>query len=494
MIDLAIDHGTVITMDPERQVLTGGSVGVDGGRIVAVEPSPERLPEARRRIDATGKIVLPGIVDTHGHAGHSLTRGLGEGLDDGWAEIVETIYFHASDERFWRAESHLAALERLRFGVTTSLSMTGSSPRVDDPRYAVAAASGYDALGLRHIVATGPPNGPWPRHYTDRREPDHPRPVTIDLEQALRVTDACAEAIAALGNNRISFVVGPSAISPSTSTDDEVARAQIAGVKQIMERRGVGLHSHAYRGLIRAAQAIDPELLGPWCCLAHCAGIEPDEIETMAATGASASSGPLTHAFALDRFPLIEALEAGVNVAFSTDGSAPDRSFDLLDQARIGVQLQRAHFADTSLLPAGRVLAMITIGAARALGLDREIGSLEPGKRADVIIVNARAAHLVPAILAPLRLVGHASGHDVETVLVDGEIVMEGRVVSGVDETAILDEAEDAFAETYIRSGLGHAEWLHPDTWTGMRYGRVSSPGEERRVHGELNGLGAGPQ
>lgn len=476
MIELAIDGGTVVTMDPERRVLIGGSIGIDGGRIVAVEPSPARLSAARRRIDASGKIVLPGIVDTHGHAGHSLTRGLGEGLDDGWAEIVETIYFHASDERFWRAESHLAALERLRFGVTTSLSMTGSSPRIDDPCYAVAAASGYGALGLRHIVATGPPNGPWPRHYTDRRTPDRPLPVAVDLEEALRVTDACAEGIVGFGNDRIRFVVGPSAISPSTASDDEVARAQIAGVKRIMEHRGVGLHSHAYRGLIRAAHAIDPELLGPWCCLAHCAGIEPDEIEIMAASGASASSGPLTHAFALDRFPLIEALEAGVNVAFSTDGSAPDRSFDLIDQARIGVQLQRAFFADTSLLPAGRVLAMITIDAARALGMDREIGSLESGKRADIIVVNARAAHLMPAILAPLRLVGHASGHDVETVLVDGEVVMDGRVASRFDEKAILDEAEAAFAETYARSGFGNPERLHPDTWTGLRYGPIPSP------------------
>ena len=146
VLDLAITGGTVITMDGERRVLPGGAVGVRDGAIVVVEADPAALDPARETIDAGGHIVLPGIVDTHGHAGHSLTRGLGEGLDEGgWSDIVETIYFHASDIGFWEAESRLAALERLRFGVTTSVSMTGSSPRIDDARYAVAASVGVVA-------------------------------------------------------------------------------------------------------------------------------------------------------------------------------------------------------------------------------------------------------------------------------------------------------------------------------------------------------------
>jgi len=470
LIDLAIAGGTVITMDPARRVLAGGGVGVDGGRIVAVEPTAERIPEARRRIDATGKIVLPGLVDSHGHAGHCLTRGLGEGrAEGGWSAVVEEIYFRASDEAFWRAESRLAALERLTFGVTTSLSMTGSSPRVDDPRYALAAAEGYRELGLRHLVAAGPPNGPWPRRYLDRTDPAGPREVTVDLDHALRVTEACVEAFAALGEERVGFVPGPSAICPLDESDEH-QRRQIAGVKRIVERHNTGLHAHAYRGMVRAAHALDPELLGPHVCLAHCAGIEPDEMSLLAETGASASSGPLTHAFALARFGVVEALEAGVNVVFSTDGTAPDRSFDLLDQARIGAQLQRAHFADTHLLPAGRLLAMITIDAARALNLDREIGSLEPGKQADLILLDARRAHLAPEILAPLRVVGHASGHDVDTVVVAGRVLMEGRRVVGVDEGAILVGAEQAFFATWQRAGFGDPNEQHPDTWFGVRY------------------------
>lgn len=473
MLDLVVTGGTVITMDGERRVLPGGAVGVRDGAIVAVEADPAALEPAQETIDARGHIVLPGIVDTHGHAGHSLTRGLGEGLDEGgWSDIVEAIYFHASDIRFWEAESRLAALERLRFGVTTSVSMTGSSPRIDDARYAVAASAGYRELGLRHITAAGPPGGrPWPQRYTERLEDGSTREHEIDLDQALAVTEEALQAFHDLDGNRVRFYVGPSAICPTTDPDDDHARRQVRGVRSLVERYDAGLHTHAYRGQILAAQAIDPEILGPHACLAHCAGIGADEIAILAQTGASASSGPLTHAFALNRFPVIEALDAGVNVVFSTDGSAPDRSFDLIDQARIGVQLQRAHFADTNLLPVGKTLGMITIDAARALNMEREIGSLEPGKRADVILIDSRQAHLAPEILAPLRVIGHASGHDVTTVVVDGQVLMRDRAVSGVDEGAILLGAHDALMATWERAGFGDINAQHPDTWHGIRYG-----------------------
>lgn len=476
MLDLAITGGTVVTMDPVRRVLPGGVVGIEGERIAAVEADAAALPAARRTLDAAGAIVLPGLVDSHGHAGHALTRGLGEGLDsEGWGGLMGRLYFHASDEEFWRAESDLAALERLKFGVTTSLSMPGSYPRVDDPRYALAAASGYRRLGLRHVVAAGPPNGPWPRAYTDQ-DAAPPRERTLDLDGALRVTGEIVEAVAALGDPKLRAYVGPSAICPEvasgTAEPTALARRQIAGVKRLVETHNTGLHAHAYRGMVRLAHLADPELLGPHACLAHCAGIEADEVAILAETGTAASHGPLTHAYVEARFPVIEALDAGVNVVVSTDGAAPDRSFDLLSQARIAAQLQRAHFNDNTLLPAGKLLGMVTIDAARALGLHGEVGSLEAGKQADVLLVDARQAHLAPNILAPLRLVFAAAGQDVTTVVVGGRVLMEHRRVAGIDEAAILAAAESALRATLERAGVTDPDALHPDTWHGVRYGR----------------------
>ncbi|HVL23722.1 MAG TPA: amidohydrolase family protein, partial [Thermomicrobiales bacterium] len=184
----------------------------------------------------------------------------------------------------------------------------------------------------------------------------------------------------------------------------------------------------------------------------------------------SASSGPLTHAYVSARFPVIEALDAGVNVVFSTDGSAPDRSFDLIDQARIGVQLQRVHFNDSRLLPAGKALEMITIDAARALGMQDEVGSLETGKRADIILLDARQPHLAPEILAPLRVIGHATGHDVTTVIVDGTVLMRDRRYTTADQAAILADAHNALMATWERTGFGDINAQHPNTWRHVRY------------------------
>ncbi|HEV2127584.1 MAG TPA: amidohydrolase family protein [Thermomicrobiales bacterium] len=281
------------------------------------------------------------------------------------------------------------------------------------------------------------------------------------------------EALQAIRDMRsplLQFYVGPSAICPTDDPVDRFSRQQVTGVAALVEKHNAGLHTHAYAGQIAAAHAIASEVLGPHACLAHCAGISMEEIEILARTGASGSFGPLTHAYVKARFPLIEALEAGVNAVFSTDGSAPDRSFDLIDQARVGMQLQRVHFNDDRLLPAGKAPGMITIDAARALGMQDKIGSIEVGKQADVIVVDWHQTHLAPRILAPLRLVGHASGQDVRTVIVDGQVRMRDRTVPGVDEAAIMDAATDALMATWERSGLGDIHFQHPDIWRGIRY------------------------
>jgi cytosine/adenosine deaminase-related metal-dependent hydrolase len=470
MLDLAIINGTAITLDRERRVLKGGAVGISDGAIAVVSPTAEGLGDAREVIDASGHIILPGIVDSHGHAGHSLTRGLGEGLDDGgWMHTVETIYFKASDTNFWEAESRLAAYERLRFGVTTSVSMTGSSPRVDSPRYALAAATGYRELGLRHIVAAGPPQGPWPRRYTSRDGADAGTESVVDLDHALRVTEELIQAFRDMGNPLVQFYVGPSAISPSENPDDTFTRDQVIGVAALVRKYNANLHTHAYAGQIAAAHKIDPEFLGPHVLMAHCAGISMEEIAIMAKAGASATTGPLTHAYVSARFPVIEALDAGVNVVFSTDGSAPDRSFDLIDQARIGVQLQRVHFNDSRILPIGKALEMITIDAAKALGMDDQIGSLDIGKRADMILIDARQAHLAPEILAPARVIGHATGHDVRTVIVDGNVLMRNNVIDA-DLNAIIADGTNALMAAWERAGFGDINKQHPNTWRSVRY------------------------
>ncbi|MCA9832344.1 MAG: amidohydrolase family protein [Thermomicrobiales bacterium] len=474
-LDIVIQGGTMITMDPDRRILRDGAIGIKDGKIVAIEACGDDIGSASQVINAHGSIVLPGIVDSHGHAGHSLTRGFGDGEHSGgWYAFANRLYFEFSDVWFWEAESRLAALERLRFGITTSVSMTGSFPRIDDAKYAIAASVGYRELGLRHIAAAGPPTElRETRRYVEHMPDGSQRVHEVDLDRALRVTEDLVQAYRDLDHPRVQFYVGPSQISPTDDPGDPFTRRQVNGVQDIVEKYNAGLHTHATAGQVGAAYAIRPDMLRPGVSMAHCSGVTSEEITIMAKTGVSAISGPLTHAYITMRFPLMEALDAGVNAVFATDGSAPDRSFDLIDQARIGVQLQRVHFNDASLIPAGKALAMITIDAAKALGMEDEVGSLEVGKRADVTLIDARQPHLAPEILAPLRVIGHASGQDVHTVIVDGQILMLNREIPGVDQDAIMDDAKAALDAAWSRAGFGDMEQLHPDTWFGLRYREI---------------------
>jgi cytosine/adenosine deaminase-related metal-dependent hydrolase len=160
-------------------------------------------------------------------------------------------------------------------------------------------------------------------------------------------------------------------------------------------------------------------------------------------------------------------MAAGVNVAITTDGTAPRRSFDLLQAARAAQMAHQLRRGDRYLLPAGKLLEMITIDAARALGWDDELGSLEAGKQADLAILNLRQPHLVPNWMVVHRLIYEAVGHDVETVIVDGRVVMEDRRVLTIDEGAALDAAEREARAIVERAGL-HAH-LTPPGWGRIR-------------------------
>ncbi len=463
--------GPVITVDAERRVLDPGAVAVEDDRIIAVgSPGDLRLqyPDATE-IELSGTAILPGLIDSHGHAGHGMTKALGDGADD-WLDLVAEIYFRQSDVEFWRAESFLSALEHIEFGVTTSLSMTGSMPRVDDPKYAVAAASGYAALGLRHIAALGPPNMPWPARY---RDVETGREISVDLDGMMDTVAATIDQLNGTAGGRISVFVGPSGLVPEMAAGGSATASSVAmmtAVHEMSEDRGVYIHSHTYKGQLIAARDGYPDILSPKLTLAHCAGISLEEVRIMAGAGVNATHGPLTHAFASARFPLTEALEAGVNVLISTDGSGPDRSFDLLSQGRIAAQLQRAHFADTSILPAGKILEMMTIDPARAFGMDDQIGSLEPGKKADIIAVDLRSARMEPGYMPLERVIYVGSGLDIEFMMVDGKILKQNHQILDIDVDTILNDADRAAQTTYERAGMLDRLSSHPNTWGHVRY------------------------
>jgi cytosine/adenosine deaminase-related metal-dependent hydrolase len=485
--------GVVLTVDSDRRVLDPGAVAVRDDRIVDVGERDQILETYGEgdRVDLEDSLLLPGLIDSHGHSGHGLTKSLADGRD--WTNLVDEIYFRASDEEFWRAEGYLSALEQLEFGVTTSISMSASKPRVDDPRYAVAASEGYADLGLRHVVGLGPPDPPHPRVC---RDPHTGEEIHVDLDRAMRTTREAIDAIDGTADGRLSVFVAPSNVVPEVDDGGETVITSYAGDDRFMpEFAGVsdpvasaysvemmqrvadlavdadtGIQTHCHEGMVEAAANAVPEILSSRLSLAHCAGTTLEEIEILADNDVSVTHAPLANAFALSRFPLIEALDAGVNVSVATDGSAPDRSFDLLWQGRVAAQLQRAHFGDDSLLPAGKVVEMLTIDAARALGMEDEVGSLEPGKKADVVALDLDSARLRPRYMYTQRVADYASGLDVGFVMVNGEVLMEDRLFEEVPVDEILADAERAAAVTYERADTGEYLDEPENLWNATRY------------------------
>lgn len=462
-IDLVVAGGTLVTMDPGRRILPGGWIAVDGRTIVALGECGQPPPPARRVIDAARCIVMPGLVDAHGHGGHCLLKTIASDTPSLWGRVVTSAYFHFTTPAFWYAEGRLSALERLKFGVTCGLSVIGSEPRADDSEMAGSHARAYAEAGLREVVAVGPCNPPWPRPVSDWRTGRRVKKA-VTFEDALSGAVRTIEDWHGAADGRIQvhltpFLIVPSCDSSGPTPADKAAltdfdRMQSRRVREIARAHGVRIHSDAFGGMVRLARHDPNGLLGPDVSLQHCTGLAQDEVRILADSGTRVGHAPLSGTLVRARCPVVELLDAGATVAITTDGTSPRTSFDLFPAMRMAIRLQQLHFQDMHVMPAGKALEMVTIDAARALGLDDRIGSLEAGKRADLILVDTRAPHLTPAFMPVHRLVHEATGGDVTTVIVDGRILMEDRRVLSVDEGRVLADAEAEAAALIARADL----------------------------------------
>jgi cytosine/adenosine deaminase-related metal-dependent hydrolase len=480
VIDLLISGGTVVTMDADRRVITDGAIAIDATRILEVGPrgALEERHTAQQTIEAAGMAIMPGLIDTHGHAGHGLTKTIAErSLDREWLDLMDEIYFRSTTPEFWLVEGRLSALERLKFGTTCGLAVIGSQPRCDDPIYASGTARGYQEVGIRGIIGIGPARAPWPRTmatYENGRRVDH----QVTLEQAFRTTEQMLRTWHGAANRKIRVFVMAAVLVPSgepggpagADTLQQIDYDQAAGMLRLATEYQTSLHAHCYGSMIRRAHDGRLGLLGPKLSLAHCTGINEEDIRILAETGTAVCHGPTTRSIIRARCPVPELIEAGVTVGLATDGTAPDRSFDLFAQFRMAMMLQRVHFGDAGVLPPGKVLEMATIEAARALGLEDEIGSLEAGKQADVILINLRQPHLTPAFMVPQRIAYEATGQDVDTVIVAGEVLMRERRVLTVDENVIVADAEHEAAALLQRAELQQYMGIPDRFWGHARY------------------------
>ncbi len=466
--DVAITGGTLVTVDEERRVIEDGLVLIEGERLSYVGPAEDVQWRAEEVVRADGDLILPGLVDVHGHAGHGLVKSLGDGPGSSWLEVAEEVYFRAATGGFWREEARLSALERLKFGVTTGYCMLGSMPRADDARWALLHAEGVSSVGIRDIVGVGPAQPPWPiavrRFEGDRVEDDQ-----LTLEQSLQVTEEVCRAHAEDEfPSRTAVHVSPSRVGDPAGLGEDVLRYQTDEVIRIARDFDLMINTHVYAGGIEHAHR-NSEVLGPGTLLAHSTGISQREVQILAETGAQVAHCPSARAVVRGWCPVVPLLEAGVNVALATDGSGPDRSFCLFKELRTAAIIHRIHEGDETVLPPGRLLEMATIDAARAVGMEEEVGSLEAGKLADVIVVDAAQPHQYPRGMPVHRLAYVTTGADVKTVMVAGEVLMRDRTALTVDEDEVLDAAQEEFSAMLERSGLAAEMHTGRNIWRTVR-------------------------
>lgn len=456
MLDLLLKNGVIITVDARHTIYERGYVGIEGNQIACLGPMGDTtpLPQAKRVIDLKGHPVLPGLIDGHGHAGHCLTKTMAEHVGgDGWETLVESIYYRYSDEDFWYTEGTLAAAERLKFGVTTGVSMVGNTPRIDRLWPIAESLRGSVAAGIRQYTGIGAANGPWPKTGRTYRADGSYEEYEVTPGMAWEVTEEAVRTLNGV-HPRQNCIVAPGRMGYRMweSVEDNIAHNR--EMFRIAQKYGVPIHTHAYGGDVQFLYDHTPEVLTPHLSLTHSTGYSEAELDVLAKTGAYVFHGPTTHANINRRCPVMEMLDRGIHLAVITDGTSPDRSFDLWRDMKNVQLLQRAHFHDSSLLPCGKVLELVTIEPARALGIDHLVGSIEVGKRADLISVNTDQPHLAPFGIMPVqRLVYHAMGQDVDLVIVDGEIMMEGRTLTKIDEPALLQKAAEVFETTLERAG-----------------------------------------
>jgi 5-methylthioadenosine/S-adenosylhomocysteine deaminase len=472
-----IKGGTIITMGPSRRIIDNGAVVVKDDMVLDVGTLKEikQKYSAEREIDASGKIVMPGLFDAHAHAGHSLLKSLGM-HNEKWYKACEVIYSQASTPEFWEADALLASLERLKFGTTCGVTFMGggdSVMRLDDPVYASKHVEAVEKVGIRTFLAVGPRRPPYPRKYS-RWSGGSRRDYMVSFEDMLENSGKIIREFHGANDGKIHiatmFPVPHPERKPIMGAELSDLKKQSKASYELAKDNNLLFTMDGHdRGTIKFCHE-ELGLTGENSLFSHSTDLMPEEIEICAKTHTSIAHNPSAVASILGRCPVPELIDAGVFVALGSDAAAPDRSFDMFRHMFQAMRYHRRYYRDSRVLPPGKVLEMTTIDAANALGVGDSLGSIEKGKKADLIIIDADKPHLHPFNMPVDRVTYFANGNDVDTVMVNGEILMQGRQVLNIDAEKIFSMANDEISKAVERSGIKDLYDLTDNYWGKSRY------------------------
>lgn len=401
-----------------------GSVLIENDLILEI--GPDGGDQADVVIDGEGKVLIPGLVNTHTHLSMTLLRGMADDLPlQTWLE-----------DYIWPAEAHLegdhcyagallAALEMIRTGTTCCNDMYFFMDEV---------ARALDEAGLRGVVSHG---------MIDTGDEEKRKK---EIRETQRIIDKCHNT----AEGRITVALGPHA--PYTCSEELLRWSR---EKANQEDLQIHIHVSETEGEVqnvlestqkRPFEYLDSlGLLGPDILAAHAVWLSEGEIKLIKERGVKLSHNPVSNMkLASGISPVTRLVEKGVCVSLGTDGAASNNNLDLFQEMKTATLLQKVNLMDPTVLPAGKVMEMATSDGAAALGLEDEIGTIEVGKKADLVLVDMRAPHLTPQRNPLSHLVYSAGGSDVDTVICNGQILMQEKEVLVLDPVEVMEMAQGA--------------------------------------------------
>ena len=428
-VSLIIANGIVITVDGTRRILSPGSIAINGTEIVAVD-TPAAIAArytAAQTIEAGGKVVMPGLINTHTHAAMVMFRGLGNDLAlmDWLQKYIFPAEAKTVSPEFVRTGTRLAALEMIESGTTTYADMYYFEEEV---------ARVTKAAGLRGVLGQ--------------------TIIEFPVADAKTPADALTRAEAFAKEFAKDDLITPSLAPHSVYTLDAKT---LAATSALARRLNIPIQIHLAETQAEIGMSQERHKMRPVAILdslkfwvpvtigAHGVWINDDEIALLKQRNVGISNNPESNMkLSSGTAPVMKYRAAGVNVGLGTDGAASNNDLDMFEAMRQAAFQQKLATMDPTAISAADAIEMATIGGARVLGQQARIGSLEAGKRADLIVVSLAKPRQQPVFDPVPQIVYTSRGDDVETTIVNGKVLMRDRKVLTLDESSVIAEARKA--------------------------------------------------
>lgn len=457
-----IKNAVIVTVNKNRDILYDGALLIDGDKIAEVGVSAEvtaRHPTADKITDAAGKVLFPGFVNTHTHLFQNLLKGLGDDMElkDWLSGMMFPASVHLQPEDTYHA-AMLGCLEALRSGVTTTADYMHchSKPGLSD-----GIAQAYKELGVRGILGRGSMDA-GVEYGTSKDLVEPVGAVEKDLRRLF-------EKYHNTENGRIQVWAAPSSMWSNS-------REMLQMLWKVVQEYNSGFAVHIsetdfarkatewVHGVNDVDLLEELGILGPNVLMVHCCYVSEKDMALMKAHDMKVSHDVCSNMYLSDGVaPVPQMLKMGITCGLGVDGAASNNSQDMLELMKFTALQHKVHTLDPFSISAEKVLEMATIDGARALGLDGQVGSLEAGKKADIVIFDPkRSPKSVPMHNPVSTLVYSSSISNITGVLVDGRPILEDGTLMTADENAILENGQRAAEALCVRGSITNRLGGHP--------------------------------